>query len=657
MMKWLFFFSLMAQVGFSQRIKIDSLKRELIRLEIQPNGFTKDTLRVQTLKAIMRGYADVNIDSSLHYNTQLTELCQKPALQKELTHAYQFRGYLYQVRGEYHDSIRFHYKALALAEKLKQYNRMSRAFGDLAHAYTRLKEFAKATQLCEKGLAILRAHPDPTIQLPILNVFGAIYREQRKFNKALTVNQTMYELAKREHIDWYEAQGLHTVGWDYMDLGELPKSLDYYQKALVITRKIGSTDLEESVLLHVAEVYRRQKKWTKSIAYCNQAKQTAVRLKNGSIILEADEKLYHIFKEMGRSDLALNAYEAFVSLRDSLAKEKNQQRIETLRAQYDNVQTNNAYQKQKVELLEQQNQNQRLAQIRNGLLIGLTAILLAVSLLVWNNRRLQAKNREIDRQRTLLEITQKELADSNKNLETRVEERTAELLKTNRDLVEANEAIKAALFKGQTIERRRVALELHDNLSSLLSAVNMSIQAINPQNLSVAEQSVYRNVRHLIQNAYAEVRNISHNILPAGLEKDGLAATLTTLIDRLNESLPLQFVLTIRGLEKRLPVEIEFNMYSIVFELINNAIKHAKAIRVTITLVRTATGVNLSVADDGVGLGQQTTQRGVGLQNVQARLDSLGGTMTTVLPIEKGTRMDIKIPIDIVHVDGNATTN
>lgn len=181
----------------------------------------------------------------------------------------------------------------------------------------------------------------------------------------------------------------------------------------------------------------------------------------------------------------------------------------------------------------------------------------------------------------------------------------------------------------------------------------MSIQSINPQNLSDAEQTVYRNVKHLIQNAYAEVRNISHNILPAELEREGLSVTLTTLVNQLNQNSPLTFLLTITGLQKRLPVEIEFNVYSILLELINNAIKHAKATTVSISLLKTNLGIDVSVRDNGVGIGQSIDKRGIGLQNVQARLESLGGTFTIVLPADKGTRINIKIPIETVRTNGN----
>ena len=662
MKKLLLILCLWVQTGFAQVQPIDSLKQVLSRLDKQSDSYRKDTLRFRTLKAIMNAYAEVKIDSSVYYNRLIISLCKDPKLQRELIYAYQYAGYLYQVKGDYRKSIWFHYKALSLAEKLKEYTRMARSLGALAHAYTgfkNFKDYPRILKLCQQGLNLLRKYPDTTIQLSILNVRGTIYREQGKLTDALNVNQDMYKLAQTERIQWYEAQGLQAIGWVYKEMGDMTKALDYTKRALDVCCEKrqddlkGRVDLKGNILANIADVYIRQKKWQQALVYCKQAKLIAVSTNNSSVLAESEEQFYKIFKNTGEPTKALNAYENFFFLKDSLSKVTNEQEIEMLQAQYDNVQKTNAWQKERVRRLAGENINLQLAKARNWLFMGIVAALLVAALLFWNNRRLQVKNWEINRQRILLETAGRQLSDINKTLETRVEERTAELVNINLELIQTNEKIKEALFKGQTIERKRVALELHDNLSSLLSAVNMSMQFINPQNLSESEQSVYRNVKQLIQNAYAEVRNISHNILPAELEREGLAATLTTLVGQLNQNSPLQFSLTITGLQERLPVEIEFNVYSIVFELINNVIKHAKATTVGISLFRTNLGIDVSVIDNGIGLGQQDTKRGVGLQNIQTRLESLDGTFTTLLPTEKGTRILIKIPIETNGFNGN----
>ncbi len=609
MKRLLFFLCFPVYSGFCGTNRIDSLKMELNVLGRLPLGYMQDTLRFNVLKSLMRAYGDVSVDSSIYYNEYLIGFCKEKGLQNQLIYAHYYKGVIYEMQGKHLESIKNSYYTLALAEKRKQYVQVASLLGLLAHSHASLLRYDDALELCLRGLDVLRAHPGPGAyneELALLNTEGVIYRETGKLDASLIASREMYALARtKPFFKWYEAHGLHAIGLVYKEQGKLSAALKYHEKALALANKIGSTFLEANIVVNMADIYSRQKKWRLALVSCVRAEQMAMRIKNSSIVREAQGSLYKVFKNTGEPAKALKAYEKFVSLKDSLSEEKSQQRIGALQEQYNTIQRTNSLQQQ-VQLLAKENENHKLAQARNGLLLGVLGTLLISALLIWNNRRLQEKNTE---------------------------------------LVRKNKEIKEAHFKGQAIERKRVALELHDNLSSLLSAVNMSVQSINTQHLPESEQSMYRNVKHLIQNAYAEVRNISHNILPAELEQQGLSVTLLKLVDRLNENLPIRFSIVILGLHERLPVEIEYNMYSIVLELLNNIIKHAQAASASIGLVRTGPEVNLSVTDDGIGFAQNQQKRGVGLQNVRTRLEALGGSLTAINQLERGTQIVIHVPV------------
>jgi signal transduction histidine kinase len=617
MKKLLLLLCIISHTAFCETPRIDSLKRELKKLDKLQKGYSQDTARYSVLKAVMTAYGDVSIDSSVFYNQWLIRFCKEKGLREQLVYAHYFTGVIYEMQGKHHESIRSNYATLALAEKQKQYIQVATIFGVLAHSHASLHQYGKALELCQKGLDILHAHSGPgayKAELALLNTKGVIYRETGKLNESLQASREMYNLARtKPFYKWYEAHGLQAIGLVYREQGNLTAALEYHKRAMKLANKIGSTFLEANVVINIANICIRQKKWQEALIYSIKAEQMAIHLKNSSIVMEAKECLYKIFKNTGKPFKALAAYENFVTLKDSLLEEKNQQRIDGLQEQYETGQKANELQ-QRVQLLAKENENQKLAETRNVLLTGIIGILLISILLIWNNRRLQAKNQEL----TL-----------------------------------KNQEIKEAHFKGQSIERKRVALELHDNVSSLLSAVSMSVQSINPQNMSEAEQSMYRNVKHLIQNAYAEVRNISHNILPAELEREGLSSILKQHVYRLNENLQIRFSVHFSGMQERLPAEIEYNMYSIVLELINNVIKHAKATSVTIKLVRNESGIDLYVTDNGIGFSQNQNKNGVGLQNVHARLESLGGSFTTVNLIEQGTQIVINIPVEPSVINRN----
>lgn len=327
MNKLLLVFCLLAQPGLAQTTHLDSLKRELKRLATQPAGYPTDTLRCQTIKALMRAYIDVNVDSSAQYNLRMVGLCQRANLQKDLIYAYQYAGYLYQVKGDYYQCIRFYYKALPLAEKLKEYTRMAASYGGLAHAYYSLKDHKRAYTFCQQGITVLQKHPtafDAYVHATILNTLGATYRGQGKLRESLKTNQAIYKLAKREGKPWYEAQGLNAIGQIYNEMGDTAKAWIYYQKALPLCRELGSVDLECSLLLNMGQLCLKQKDWKQALTYANTAREKALRTRNSSIVAEADETLYKIYRHTGETTKSLLAHERFVLLKDSLFKEKNQ---------------------------------------------------------------------------------------------------------------------------------------------------------------------------------------------------------------------------------------------------------------------------------------------------------------------------------------------
>ena len=150
-------------------------------------------------------------------------------------------------------------------------------------------------------------------------------------------------------------------------------------------------------------------------------------------------------------------------------------------------------------------------------------------------------------------------------------------------------------------------------------------------------------MREMIKSAYSEVRNISHNIMPAGLEKDGLLITIEQLLEKINLNKQLSFSLEANGMRQRLPVQIELNVYSIVLELINNIIKHSEATKATILMINQDDIFNLQVKDNGIGIHGDS---GHGMNNIKSRIEALNGSFTYNTENKKGANFDIKIPLN-----------
>lgn len=240
-------------------------------------------------------------------------------------------------------------------------------------------------------------------------------------------------------------------------------------------------------------------------------------------------------------------------------------------------------------------------------------------------------------QRTEQERNQ--LSTLNNILEEKVAQRTKELQTA------LNEA-QNALLKGQTIERKRVASELHDNLGGLLAALKMTTNALDTHDLHPQEQEIYAQMVTMIDDANRQVRSLSHNLLPEELEKTGLVASLQTLINKLNVSHNTAFEFYCENLDERLHKSIEFNLYTIVLELCNNILKHSNASRASIELINRNGKMQLLVADNGKGFKpNEHDANGMGLKNLYDRAKAIGAFVKVHSEKGEGTLITLKFSV------------
>ncbi|WP_435355525.1 histidine kinase [Emticicia sp. SJ17W-69] len=215
---------------------------------------------------------------------------------------------------------------------------------------------------------------------------------------------------------------------------------------------------------------------------------------------------------------------------------------------------------------------------------------------------------------------------------------------SNFRLRQKNKEISHALLKGQTIERQRVAADLHDNLGSTLSALWLNVDMIDKSKMNAEEREIHQNLRENLEKAYNDVRLLSHNLLPEEFEKHGLTTILQGFVRKMNKNSTIKFNLKIDEDFGRVDNKIEFELYSICLELVNNIMKHSKASEAKIELSRNEKQIKLMVSDNGIGTFKNESD-GKGMKNVKARVDSLNGDLEIESNNNIGTKTTIIIKI------------
>ena len=195
-------------------------------------------------------------------------------------------------------------------------------------------------------------------------------------------------------------------------------------------------------------------------------------------------------------------------------------------------------------------------------------------------------------------------------------------------------------------ERQRWARELHDETLQGLGALQVLLSSA----LRGSREELTAAVRKVVEQVGTEIaslRALITELRPAALDELGLVPAIETLAERTAtvEGLTLETNVAL-GLEagSRLDPETESTVYRVTQEALTNVVKHARASRVKITLVREGPNVELTVADDGVGFDSEDADGGFGLLGMRERVALVGGRLEIEATPGEGTILHAQLP-------------
>jgi len=196
-------------------------------------------------------------------------------------------------------------------------------------------------------------------------------------------------------------------------------------------------------------------------------------------------------------------------------------------------------------------------------------------------------------------------------------------------------------------ERKRLASDLHDGLGPVLSAINLYFQAYIDETNKDSKNAIESKLRLIIDNAAGDVSRISHNISPFILEKFGLVTALENFINILSSAEKIKFNLEFPKFD-RLILNQELIIYRSITELINNSLKHSEATQISIQLKVENGYLFVDYSDNGKGFDVNSFHQknaGIGLMNIQNRIQTLNGSMKLFSEEQKGMSANFSIPI------------
>jgi signal transduction histidine kinase len=322
--------------------------------------------------------------------------------------------------------------------------------------------------------------------------------------------------------------------------------------------------------------------------------------------------LSHAYEKNGDYKKAISASNRLIDYNDSLNKTEKFKAVQELEAKYQ-------VQERKLEnaQLTADNERQKVMIIS---IAGSTFVLLLGGLFVYKN---QDKKRRLALQ------------------ETEIEKQRADNLMKNQELATID-----AMIAGQEKERKRLAEELHDNLGSSLTTIRLYFENLKNHLSDTDSNEIYSKTGLLLDETYAEIRNMSHRRASGVMASKGLIPSIQSLAQRLSASDSMQVEVHSHNMERQLENSLELTIFRIVQELLSNIVKHAQATHVVVNLLGNEKDIHIMVEDNGKGFNYNAsdTSTGLGLRSIEQRIEKLGGNLEVDSRPGHGATISLEIP-------------
>jgi signal transduction histidine kinase len=451
-----------------------------------------------------------------------------------------------------------------------------------------------------------------------LNLADLFVAENRKpeailaINKLLSIVSTTSGEAYGAKINFGFHFGLGSEAYAYNKLAQIfrlmnknDSALQYNMRAIGIVIEHGGEKRGSGFNLYdvaayyvnAGDIYNRLKLPDSALVYLRKGLFLADSIKHRELTRDAYEQFSISFALKRKFDSAYLYQLSFSKLRDSILNENSERDI---------LQKEAALQMERQKRIQQTELSKQ--QLWRNVIVGISIFIILIVVLLYNRRRIKQKM-----------VFQQQLNKQQKELMSTV-------------------------IVVQDKERKRIAEDLHDTLGSILSAAKLKLSAIAEATTDSGNDN-YDDTLNLLDEAVSEMRNISHNLLPASLLRLGLVAGLKNLIDKISSKSGLKINFIAYGFKDRLEETIEVSIYRIILETVNNVVKHAKAQNVTVQLVQHENYINILVEDDGVGFDKLLiTEPGIGLNSILSRVDYMRGNIDIDTKPKAGTVINIDIP-------------
>jgi signal transduction histidine kinase/Tfp pilus assembly protein PilF len=506
--------------------------------------------------------------------------------------------------GDYTQSAESYHLAEIMASRIRPpLARMHiKIYTNLGITCFRMGQLQWSSHYMQQAVQLARALNNPSLLAKSLLNLGSVY-DSINTDSAIALYTEALIISRTNFLPETEAYACENIGSAYLLRGDYRNAVFWLQKAIETAKdKYPYVFIEASYDFGKALILQGRFREAEKILL------NALALVHSFGLRDDMERPYqllaNIYRNTGRYKMAMAFQDTFYQIQDSLASIQKSINFSRLELQYKTAEKDQLLAKNQL-IIAQQNARMASKNTTIVLVIGLAVALLLLAIIWWIRHRNWLQS----------------LEQANKI-----------------------EVLRAAV-QGADRERSRIAADLHDGIGGMLSAAMMRFMAIHHEKKDITNVAAYNEAMNLLDEMGDEIRKTAHNLMPEALLKQSLPEAVQSFCTYMQGTALLRIEFQHFGDFPILSQEVKLSAYRIIQELLRNACQHSKASQVLVQLIMQQQLLIITVEDNGSGFDTTKQYTGMGLHNLQTRINSLDGHCTIESQPGRGTSVNIEFDI------------
>lgn len=552
------------------------------------------------------------LDSALFYHKKALAIRVKLKDQIGTADSFNNTGICLDQQGKFQEALENYFKALKIYERKKDSEKIAMTYVNIGIVYKTQKEYEKSLDYYKKANAIYARNKSEFGFAATSGNIGSVLIDFKKFRESIRYSELAKEGYQKLGYERYVGYPISNIAIAYDSLKEYSKAEEFYLQSINLHKKFQNDYEIGNISNAYSRSLNKQSKFKESIRISEEALGYIKKAKLVPLEVNALKNLANAYAGVGNYLKAYELSNAYSKGRDVLFEEEKTKAVFELETQYET-------EKKEREILIQRTQiaeNELKIERKNLMIMAFVFLLLLSILMGWQffNRQ-KLKNLQLQKENELKDALLK--------------------IETQNKLQE---------------QRLRISRDLHDNIGAQLTFIISSIDNLK-YGFRIEDEKLQNRLTGISEFTKETIYELRDTIWAMNMNQitfEDLKSRISNFIDNAKISsigIDFRFAYSNDNLNKKSFTSVEgMNLYRIIQEVVNNAIKHSGASKIAVTIDGNEDKLAIEVTDNGKGFDLETTNDGNGLNNIRKRAKEIGGEIELKSKPGEGTVMKLFLP-------------